>query len=193
MGLAPYPGGTFLYRKDSDNLRDLLGVQMGYVPGGTDGTLIGSRPGAAAAACYAVFNSLGLQGYTKIVERCMRNANMLKVLLKDLPQVNVIDNDLNVVSFTIKKQGFELSNEFINKTTLVNHLYPVDLSNPYDHVQQIYKVTCMPHVTEIHIVNFVKMLKKNCRLLSRNFKGTHMSPFYYKLVFYNYILILIKF
>ncbi len=160
MGLAPYPGGAFLYRKDNDNLRDLLGVQMGYVPGGTDGTLIGSRPGAAAAACYAIFNSLGLEGYSKIVNTCMKNANTLKVLLAELEQVKVIENDLNVVSFAIKKQGFELSHKFIEQTVLVHHLYPVNFSNPYDHVQQIYKVTCMPHVTEVHIVNFVKMLKK---------------------------------
>ena len=165
MGLAPYPAGIFLYRKDfnSINLRDLLGVQMGYVPGGTDGTLIGSRPGASAAACYAIFNSLGFEGYRENVKQCMQNANMLSDLLKKNNKIKVIDNDLNVVSFSIGQPGFELSSEFIESMMLVHHLYPIDFSNPRDHVQQIYKVTCMPHVTQDLITTFIKLLEEQLK------------------------------
>ncbi len=161
MGLAPYPAGVFLYKKNINDLdlMGLLGVQMGYVPGGTDGTLIGSRPGASAAACYTVFSRLGINGYKGIVNKCMDLASFLKEKLQQIDGINVIDNDMNVVSFFFDNPRFELREEFVDEVKLVHHFFPIDFSNPDDHVRKLYKVTCMPHVNEHMITEFVEKLK----------------------------------
>ena len=164
MGMTPYPSGMFIYKKDDRNLRDYLGVKMGYVPGETDGTLIGSRQGASAAACWALMNYLGRSGYQKIVDSCMQRTNFFKHRMAEISGIKLIPNDMNIVAFRIIDHNLkEFSSEFIDQTKLVKHRYPINLNNPNDCVQMIYKVTIMPHVTPKKIDQFIDLLKKELK------------------------------
>lgn len=162
MGETPYPSGMFLYRKDGRNLRNLLGVLMGYVPGETDGTLCGSRSGASAAACYALFKRRGHAGYKARIDSCMENAQILRQELAKIQDVEPIPGDTNIVAFRIRgARTRELSKKFILATMLVHHHFPENFRNPNDHVKMIYKATVMPHVTVEKIGKFVALLKKD--------------------------------
>jgi tyrosine decarboxylase/aspartate 1-decarboxylase len=164
MGMAPYPAGAFLYRKDSRNFRKYLGVQMGYVPGETDGTLCGSRSGASAAACYALMKVKGYEGYKKVINSCMRNTHYLRGRLGEIDEVELIHSDMNIVAFRLRGLGQkELSEELIDRVKLVSHTFPKDFSNPRDHVERLYKATVMPHVTPKKIDKFVRLLKQDLR------------------------------
>lgn len=162
MGETPYPSGIFLYRKDGRNLRSLLGVLMGYVPGETDGTLCGSRSGASAAACYALFKRRGRIGYKTRIDSCMENTQILRQELARVQDIELIPSDTNIVAFRLRgKRTRELDKKFIEATMLVCHHFPEDFRNPDDHVKMIYKATVMSHVTVKRIKEFVALLKKD--------------------------------
>jgi tyrosine decarboxylase/aspartate 1-decarboxylase len=164
MGEVPYPAGMFIYRSDERKFRNLLGVQMGYVPGDTDGTLCGSRPGASAAACYAIFEERGYQGYRQVVERCMANTAYLSERLGNIPEIEVLPHDLNIVAFRLRERtGRELSKEFVESVKLVQHRYPDNFSDPNGHVRMVYKATVMSHVTRAKIDRFVDALEGELR------------------------------
>lgn len=161
MGEVPYPTGMFIYRRDARKFRELLGIKMGYVFGETDGTLCGSRPGAAAAACYAVFQERGYEGYKQVVARCMENVAYLARELGSISDIEVLPHDLNIVPFRLKgPASHELSEDFASQVKLVRHRFPEDFSNPNDHVRKIYKATVMSHVKKEVIDRFVDLLKK---------------------------------
>ena len=135
---------------------------MGYVPGasGTDGTLCGSRPGAAAAACYAVFEERGDRGYREIVERCMATTAYLAGRLEAIEEIEVLPHDLNIVAFRLRDPNRpRLFKKFMDDVKLVHHDYPDDFSDPNGHVRMVYKATVMSHVTEARVDQFVDALQ----------------------------------
>ncbi|KKU22128.1 MAG: Pyridoxal phosphate-dependent amino acid decarboxylase [Candidatus Nomurabacteria bacterium GW2011_GWA1_46_11] len=166
MGEVPYPGGMFIYREDERKLRSLLGVTMGYVPGETDGTLCGSRPGASAAACYATFMRRGFVGYQEIVHRCMETADYLAKRLGEMDRIEVLPHDLNIVAFRLADDRPEVvkspkfSGDFRERVKLVSHHYPADFSDPNGHVRMLYKATVMSHVTEERVDDFIVALQE---------------------------------
>lgn len=162
MGLAPYPAGMFLYRRDERDFISLLGVRMGYVPGEKDGTLIGSRPGASAAACFAVMQKQGIKGYTQLVQKCLENRDYLFSKLKEIKQLDVFLGDINIVSWRVKPEyNVAIGSDIVAKYFLVTHEYPQDFALISDHVVTLYKATVMPHVTKNNIDSFVTELSNH--------------------------------
>ncbi|MCR4279947.1 MAG: pyridoxal-dependent decarboxylase, partial [Candidatus Komeilibacteria bacterium] len=160
MGKTPYPSAVFMYRDTEDNFyRSLLGVAMGYVPGETDGTLSGSRPGTAAAACYSVIMHHGLLGFKSITHRCMEVVGDLRTLMLQEQGIEVLASDINIVAFRLK-YDVELPKRFVDGICLVYHRFPSNLSDVDDHVKMIYKVTVMPHFTLQKAVTFVIKLRE---------------------------------
>ena len=76
MGMAPVPAGGILFR----NIRALncIKTETPYLTNGSQYTFVGTRTGASAAATWAVFKSLGKEGFQKNVDACMQNTNRLK-------------------------------------------------------------------------------------------------------------------
>ena len=158
MGLVPYPAGSFIYRRDDRKFKDHLGVMMGYVPGYSDATLCGSRTGAAAAACYATFKTLGSKGYFQFTRDRMQMTYYFTEKISSIPDIETIKNDLNIVGFRVKG-GRELSRDFTQRHKIHNSEFPIDLSNPHGCVSKIYAIVIMHHVTRKMIDNFIQDLK----------------------------------
>lgn len=86
---VPFPAGVVLYRKQ---LRKMIerDVQFFPVP---DNTLLGSRPGASAAAIWGTIHYLGISGYKKIIERQIKVKNhFIKNILNIFPDVEIISD-----------------------------------------------------------------------------------------------------
>lgn len=62
-GFSPIPSGLILYRK---KLRSLIERPVDYIEQ-KDNTLLGSRTGIAPVSCWVVINSLGREGFKKVI------------------------------------------------------------------------------------------------------------------------------
>jgi hypothetical protein len=120
-GYVPYPCGAIIFRRSE--VRDLTSVHAPYVfhRGGAEETkfigryiLEGSKPGAAAAACWLGHRMLPLnqEGYGKLVAQTIHGAKELYWRLRELSSeefvlapLNRQDPDLNIVCFAINQAG----------------------------------------------------------------------------------------
>ena len=97
MGLAPIPAGSLLFRERS--WLKALEIDVPYL-NRTSSTLLGTRPGASVAAIWAALNSLGHEGYRKIIKRCM---DLTRKLAKGIRKINgldlVVEPELNTIAF----------------------------------------------------------------------------------------------
>lgn len=100
MGMAPIPSGV-LFARDAADL-DALAVSSPYVSVERQPTIQGTRPGAAAAATWAVIEHLGMEGYTEIVAGCLRVRDHLLKGLEAAGLESVLPRPpLNVVAFRV--------------------------------------------------------------------------------------------
>ncbi len=97
MGQAPVPAGA-LVLKDGRHW-DAISVETSYVSTETQSTLMGTRPGAAAAAVWAVHRSLGWDGYRQATDRCLANTLRLAKGIEEAGLALVHAPQLNVVTF----------------------------------------------------------------------------------------------
>ncbi len=81
MGMATIPGGALVLRDAKD--WSLTAVESPYVSTDTQSTLMGTRPGAAVAAAWAVHRHLGRTGFASVVETCLDNAAYLAAQLQE--------------------------------------------------------------------------------------------------------------
>jgi tyrosine decarboxylase / aspartate 1-decarboxylase len=65
MGMAAIPAGGILMR--NQKMLDYLKTETPYLSDKQQYTFVGTRTGASAASAWAVFKTLGIDGYTKIV------------------------------------------------------------------------------------------------------------------------------
>lgn len=75
MGTVPVPAGALLAR-DASYL-DRIAVETPYVTSDKQAGLLGTRPGAAAAACWAAFRHHGREGYARIARDCLDNTRWM--------------------------------------------------------------------------------------------------------------------
>lgn len=83
MGLSPIPNGGIVFR--TKKLIDNISFNVPYLAGGQikQATLTGTRPGAAVIATWALFKHLGIEEYSKIIEKIMKLRDwFLKQLVK---------------------------------------------------------------------------------------------------------------
>jgi tyrosine decarboxylase/aspartate 1-decarboxylase len=109
-GLAPYPGGVFLCRPEH---RSAVEVDRPYDPGQVDLTIAGSRPGAAAAASWALIVHLGRRGhdgrggYESITRRSIRLAGEARAALLGMGAEISGEPGLNVVAASFPADRFD--------------------------------------------------------------------------------------
>lgn len=140
MGLAPYPAGVFLCR---DGLIEVVESHVGYVGGHRDVTLSGSRPGAAAAACWAGILMLGRRGYEAKVRRCMSVLHYLEERMSRLKGIHLFPPTLNVLAFTILNErlnkALDLLEDMEKKGLRYDDPLPQDFPELYRHMVENYR------------------------------------------------------
>lgn len=117
LGLATIPGGVLILRDGRDWTR--IAVESPYVSTTNQSTLMGTRPGAAVAAAWAVHRRLGRAGFAKQASTCMDNARRLAagliergVDLVALPETTVVTFRLGApdrAAAALAKLGFRVN------------------------------------------------------------------------------------
>ncbi len=144
MGLSPIPAGFLIMRK---NWLDLIKVRSKCTHTRWQAGLLGTRPGAAAAAAYAVMHYIGMDGYKKVVKKCMDNVAYLKKLL-DENGIEYVPPRLNVVA--IKCDAERVAMELKRRGWMVG----------LDESEGVIRLVIMPHVKKKFIAEFIEDLKK---------------------------------
>lgn len=103
MGMAPIPAGALVVRDEADWQR--VAVETSYVSTEGQSTLLGTRPGAAAAAVWAVHRSLGRSGYAALVRRCLATTRTLAAGLVAAGAELVAEPELNLLTFRPGRPG----------------------------------------------------------------------------------------
>ncbi len=100
MGQATIPAGILMLRDEAD--WDHVGVETPYVSTAKQSQLLGTRPGAAVAATWAVHRALGRTGYARAAASCMKVRDDLVERLQRHGYSLVSPPELNVVTFHAK-------------------------------------------------------------------------------------------
>ncbi len=150
MGCSTIPAGVIAVG-EGGNLCS-IGVDTPYVSTKTQPGLLSTRPGAAAAATYAVMRHLGNAGYRQIVEGCLSNTRYLCERLSEEGFSLPCEPQMNVVGIRFKKPR-------VVKDALAERKFFVA---PLDRVGCI-RVVCMPHVKREHLDSFIPVLKTVAR------------------------------
>jgi len=144
MGLTPIPSGFLIMRK---NWLDAIKIRSKCTHTKWQIGMLGTRPGAAAAASYAVMHHLGMEGYRKIVKKCMDVTHYLVKLLQK-NGIEYVEPVLNVVA--IKCRADKVAESLKKMGWMVG----------VDEEENIIRVVVMPHVKKRFIKEFVTDLKE---------------------------------
>ncbi len=147
VGMATIPGGALVLRDGQD--WELTAVRSPYVSTWTQSTLMGTRPGAAVAAAWAVHRHLGRLGFAGLAEECLDNATYLAAQLEQMGVEPIAEPELGVVTFrsddphglaqALREKGYGVN--------VVPRLGGV-------------RVVCNPHVTRQALTGFLKALRE---------------------------------
>lgn len=156
FGLVSYPAGVFLCRK---NLQKYVELYVPYIDFMAD-TLIGSRPGAAAAACWAELKHKGFSGFQKRAKTCIQNTHFLYEEITSIDGIEALINPvINVLGITFTDKEIERAFESYirrGKFIVVQEWYTQD---PAQCPRKVYRFVIMDHVSENDIKCFIKGLK----------------------------------
>lgn len=94
-GLVPVPAGAILFRDPLDATRFAVDSFFAATP--THHTLLGTRPGAAAVATFAVLEHLGWSGFTELTRVNFEVTGYLVRRLRDAGYELLCEPDLNIV------------------------------------------------------------------------------------------------
>jgi glutamate/tyrosine decarboxylase-like PLP-dependent enzyme len=147
-GLAPYPCGVFLCRMA---LRTAIEVPRPFDPGRFDATVAGSRPGAAAAAAWAVLQrrgrsgGSGRRGFAGEAARALRLAGYAAKRFTAIGATVVSVPETNIVAVFFPPERFDPRRV---KAVATGHLLtPVFVSRTdADCPTRAYRLVLMPHV-----------------------------------------------
>ncbi len=143
MGMAAIPAGGILFR-NSQTL-DFLKNETPYLTDHVQHTFVGTRTGASVASAWAVFKHLGIKGYKKIVERCMRNTAILADGLESAGFKLVTAPKLNIVTFRSENTKAMAAN-LRQKGWFVSYIPRYDC----------IRVVLMPHIKQRHVQAFLR-------------------------------------
>ncbi|MBS7247144.1 MAG: tyrosine decarboxylase MfnA [Candidatus Jordarchaeales archaeon] len=155
MGMAPIPAGGLLLRDEKLFIENSF--EIPYLAGGkyNHPIILGTRSGATVIATWALLNHLGVEGYTKIVKRCMRNTRILERGIQKIdglrlpvkPTMNIIGIlsdivDVCKLDLELRKKGWALGK------------FP-----------EFLRIVVMPHVKKRHIIEFLSELESAVQIL----------------------------
>ncbi len=96
MGMSVIPAGLLILR--NGEWFERIAVRATCTHTRRQLSLLGTRPGAAAAATYAVLHELGWDGYRAIVARCMETTQYAAGQLRDAGFELVVEPETNVLA-----------------------------------------------------------------------------------------------
>ncbi|MFX1571353.1 MAG: tyrosine decarboxylase MfnA [Promethearchaeota archaeon] len=150
MGIIP-TGGIFLRDK---SILQKVGYEIPYLAGGNFKHLhiVGTRSGGTVIAFWAILKSLGINGFNKIVEKCMGNTNYLVKRISEIKGIRVATNPvMNVVGITTEngQSICKIDEELRKKNWMLGKFEEFNL----------IRVVVMPHVQKNHLINFIEDLR----------------------------------
>ncbi|MFX1596523.1 MAG: tyrosine decarboxylase MfnA, partial [Promethearchaeota archaeon] len=153
MGLGIIPSGGFFLRDPS--ILQKIGFQIPYLAGGNfkHFHIVGTRSGGTVIAFWAILNYLGVNGFLKIVNRCMENTKYLTNQIHEIRGIKVVTNPItNVVGITTENgQSICKVDEDLRKRNW--------MLGKFENFNLI-RVVVMPHVQKSQIQYFINDLKK---------------------------------
>jgi tyrosine decarboxylase/aspartate 1-decarboxylase len=147
MGMSTVPAGGILFR-DSTFL-ERIRTDTPYLTETSQYTFVGTRSAASIAATWAVFESLGRDGFKKTVGRCMALTKFLAKSVKGLGLKLVAQPTLNIAAF-------RTSNSKKTAATLGERGWFVSYVPRLDCI----RIVVMPHLRKKHLETFVTELDK---------------------------------
>jgi tyrosine decarboxylase / aspartate 1-decarboxylase len=147
MGMATIPAGGILLR--NPNMLDYLKTETPYLNSNHHYTFTGTRTGASAASTWAVFKTLGVEGYRKTVTTCINNTQTLAANLKKTGFKLLCEPTLNILA--IKTPNHQQLTQQLAKQGWYVSAIP-----RYSSI----RVIIMPHTKRKHIVAFQEALCK---------------------------------
>ena len=146
MGMAPIPAGGIIF-KDSKPL-DFIKTETPYLTEEYQYTFSGTRSGAAAASTWAVFRSLSLDGFKRVVNNCMKTTRVLADGLREAGFKIVVKPTLNIIAFRTNKGTKDLAKKLWESGWFVSYVPRYDC----------IRIVVMPHVRKDHVLAFLKVL-----------------------------------
>lgn len=154
MGYQPFSCGVFLGRK---GLLLNIETECTYSRKHRERTLIGSRNGAVAAACWSTLMYMGVDGYRKTLEALIEHKNNILQQLEDENLIRIISNPpINMCTIQFSKCSEKrLPLELEDKYSIHAFLLRVDGIEQY-----CYKIYIMPHLEEDTINEFIEDIRR---------------------------------
>ncbi len=146
MGLTTVPAGGILFR-DASALR-YIETETPYLTEDGQYTFVGTRPGASAAAAWAVFESLGQEGFKKTVNHCIGLTRRLATGLKAVGFALVTEPTLNIVAFRGSNTQM-LAEKLRGRGWVVSYVPRLDC----------IRLVVMPHLKRRHVTAFLMDLE----------------------------------
>jgi len=145
MGMSVIPSGLLMLR-DGDWFEHIA-VRATCTHTRRQLSLLGTRPGAAAAATYAVLNELGWAGYRDVVSRCMDTTRYAALRLRAAGFTLVSEPELTVLAVRVEEPQHVAA-------TLADRGWMVGVNERDGAI----RLVMMPHVKKTLIDDFVSDL-----------------------------------
>jgi tyrosine decarboxylase/aspartate 1-decarboxylase len=147
MGMTTIPAGGILFR-DSTCLEHIK-TQTPYLTDEFQYTFVGTRSGATVAATWAVFESLGREGFRNTAKQCIQLTKLLSSGLESLGFKLVTQPTLNIVAFRCSNSK-PLAETLRQRGWFVSNVPRLDC----------VRIVVMPHLRHQHITAFLKDLNE---------------------------------
>jgi tyrosine decarboxylase / aspartate 1-decarboxylase len=147
MGMAPVPAGGILFKDKA--ILESLKTETPYLTETPQYTFAGTRSGASAAATWAVFQSLGRDGFRRTVKHCMTLTGFLSKEINALGLPLVVNPTLNIVAFRTNNsrktaESLRMAGWFISYVPRIDCV----------------RIVVMPHLSKKHVQMFVADLDR---------------------------------
>jgi len=147
MGMSTVPAGGILFRDKT--FLEHIKTETPYLTEAAQYTFVGTRSAASVAATWAVFESLGREGFRKTVRRCMALTKLLSKGVEALGLKLVAQPTMNIMAF-------RSSNSKKTAETLRKRGWFVSYVSRLDCV----RIVVMPHLRRKHVQAFLTDLSK---------------------------------
>ena len=152
MGLGLIPSGGYFVRDAS--ILTKTGFQIPYLAGGNfkHFHIVGTRPGGTIIAFWAIIKSLGINGFIKIIKKCMANTGYLVKRISEISGIKLATTPvMNVVGITTEngESICKIDEELRNKNWMLGKFEDFNL----------IRVVIMPHVEKEHLSHFLNDLE----------------------------------
>jgi tyrosine decarboxylase/aspartate 1-decarboxylase len=145
MGMSTIPAGGILFRNQT--MLEHIKTEMPYLTETPQYTFTGTRSGASIAATWAVFESLGREGFRKTVRRCTTLTMLLSKGIEALGLQPVVKPTLNIVAFRTASTR-KTADVLRRKGWFISYVPRLDC----------IRIVVMPHLRKRHVQAFLKDL-----------------------------------